>query len=106
MATPSEPRQIRGPQLEPHQIILRPLITEKATHQQTHHRSYPFEVNPWATKDEIKDAIEKLFGVQVEKVRTQNRRGKQRRFRFRLGRLAHWKKAIVVLKEDSTGIEY
>ena len=45
----------RGPKLEPHQIILRPLVTEKGTHQFTHRNAYPFEVNLWATKIEIKD---------------------------------------------------
>jgi large subunit ribosomal protein L23 len=96
----------RGPLLEPHQIVLRPLVTEKSTHQSTRYRAYPFEVNPWATKDEIKAAIESLFTVQVEKVRTQNRHGKKRRYRFRMGRLPNWKKAIVTLKEDSPGIDF
>jgi len=95
----------RGPELEPHQIILRPIVTEKGTHQSGHHHAYPFEVNPWATKDEIKEAVEDLFGVHVLKVRTQNRQGKKRRFRFRMGRLTNWKKAIVTLHPDSPGIE-
>jgi large subunit ribosomal protein L23 len=106
MATPTEPPRIRGPKLEPHQIIVRPLITEKGTHQSTHRRAYPFEVNPWATKDEIKAAVQELFGVHVEKVRTQNRAGKKRRYRFRVGRLANWKKAIVTLHPDSPGIDF
>lgn len=96
----------RGPKLEPHQVIVRPIITEKGTHQSTHRNAYPFEVNPWATKDEIKAAVEELFGVRVAKVRTQNRLGKQRRFRFKLGRLPNWKKAIVTLKPDSPAIEF
>ena len=93
----------RGPQLEPHQVILRPLITEKGTHQSTHahHNAYSFQVNLWATKDQIKAAVQELFNVRVEKVRTQLRLGKKRRFRFRFGRLQNWKKAIVKLhKED------
>jgi len=85
---------------------LRPLITEKSTHQSTHHRAYPFEVNPWSSKDEIKAAVEQLFGVHVQKVRTQNRQGKKRRFRFRVGRLSNWKKAIVTLTENSPGIDF
>jgi large subunit ribosomal protein L23 len=96
----------RGPELEPHQIVLRPLITEKGTHQASRHRAYPFEVNPWATKDEIKAAIEELFSVRVEKVRTQNRAGKRKRFRTSMGRLHHWKKAIVTLHEDSPQIDF
>ena len=87
----------RGPKLEPYQVILRPLVTEKGTHQFTHRNAYPFEVNLWATKDEIRAAVEELFGVRVQKVRTQNRLGKQRRYRFKMGTLSRWKKAIVTL---------
>src|SRR5262245_50003030 len=89
-----------GPKLEPYQIILRPLVTEKGTHQFTHRNAYPFEVNLWATKDEIKHAVQELFGVRVKKVRTQNRKGKTRRYRFKVGRLHHWKKAIVTLHPE------
>lgn len=92
-----------GPKLEPHQVILSPLVTEKGTHQSTHehHNAYAFQVNLWANKTEIKRAVEELFNVRVEKVRTQLRVGKKRRYRFRVGRLSHWKKAIVKLhKED------
>jgi large subunit ribosomal protein L23 len=106
MARPTEAPRTRGPKLEAHQIIIRPIITEKATHQSQHRRAYPFEVNPWSTKDEIKAAAEELFGVRVQKVRTQNRLGKHRRFRFRVGRLSNWKKAIVTLYPDSPGIEF
>jgi large subunit ribosomal protein L23 len=90
----------RGPKLDAHQIILQPLITEKGTHQFTHHNAYPFQVNQWATKEQIKAAVQELFGVRVKKVRTQNRLGKHRRYRFRVGRLPNWKKAIVVLHEE------
>lgn len=89
-----------GPKLAPHQVILQPLITEKGTHQFTHHNAYPFQVSLWATKDQIKAAVQELFNVRVEKVRTQNRLGKNRRYRFRVGRLANWKKAIVTLKGE------
>ena len=99
-------KETRGPELEPHQVVLRPLVTEKSTHQTSRYRAYPFEVNPWATKDEIKAAIESLFNVQVEKVRTQNRHGKKRRYKFKLGRLPNWKKAIVTLKIDSPGMDF
>ena len=56
---PSRAAANRGPKLEPHQIILRPLVTEKGTHQFTHRNAYPFEVNKWANKDEIKAAIQR-----------------------------------------------
>jgi len=94
-----------GPKLDAHQIVIRPLITEKGTHQSTHKAAYPFEVNPWSTKDEIKGAIEELFNVKVARVRTANRLGKNKRFKNRIGKLSNWKKAIVTLKPDSPKIE-
>jgi large subunit ribosomal protein L23 len=100
MATKTKPT--RGPALEPYQVILRPLVTEKGTHQSTHehHNAYSFQVNLWATKDQIKQAVQELFNVRVEKVRTQMRLGKKRRYRFRYGRLSNWKKAIVKLHPE------
>ena len=101
MATTTTPgHRTRGPKLEPHQIILRPLVTEKGTHQFTHRNAYPFQVNLWATKPEIKAAVQELFGVRVKKVRTQMRLGKKRRYRFKVGTMANWKKAIVTLHEE------
>ena len=96
----AETKETFGPELEPYQIVLRPLVTEKGTHQSTHHNSYPFEVNPYATTPQIKAAVEELFNVRVQKVRTQNRLGKVRRYRNNMGRLANWKKAIVTLHPD------
>jgi len=89
-----------GPVLEPYQVVLRPLITEKATHLSERHNAYTFEVNPIATKTEIKRAVEVLFDVKVADVRTQNRRGKLRRHRLRIGRMRNWKKAIVALHDE------
>jgi large subunit ribosomal protein L23 len=100
MATTSKSETTRGPDLEPHQIILRPLVTEKGTHQFTRHNAYPFQVNLWANKDQIKTAVEELFNVRVRKVRTQNRLGKSRRYKHRLGKLPNWKKAVVTLHEE------
>ena len=57
--------QRSGPVLDPYQVVVRPLITEKATHLSERHNAYTFEVNPLATKTEIKDAIETLFNVKV-----------------------------------------
>src|SRR5262245_50537559 len=90
----------RGPKLDAHQVIVSPLVTEKGTHQSTHLNAYPFQVNIWATKEQIKAAVEELFNVRVLKVRTQQRLGKNRRYRFKVGRLPHWKKAIVTLHAD------
>ena len=89
-----------GPVLDPYQVVIRPLITEKATHLSERHNAYTFEVNPLATKTEIKAAVEALFNVKVLNVRTQNRRGKMRRYRLKLGRMRNWKKAIVSLHEE------
>jgi large subunit ribosomal protein L23 len=89
-----------GPVLDPYQVVIRPLITEKATHLSERHNAYTFEVNPLATKTEIKQAIEALFNVKVLDVRTQNRRGKARRYRLKVGRMRNWKKAIVSLHEE------
>src|SRR5215212_4956609 len=102
MASASEPKPARGPQLEPYQVVIQPLITEKGTHQSTNerHNAYAFQVNLWANKLQIKQAVEDLFNVRVESVRTQMRKGKKRRYRFRFGRLSHWKKAIVKLHPE------
>jgi large subunit ribosomal protein L23 len=89
-----------GLDLRPYQIVLRPLVTEKGTHQSTRYNAYTFQVNPIATKDQIKAAVEELFHVRVEGVRTQNRHGKKRRFRMTVGQLPRWKKAIVTLHAD------
>ena len=89
-----------GPTLEPYQVILRPLITEKATHLAERHNTYTFEVHSQANRTDIKDAVESLFNVKVSDVRTQNRQGKKRRSRLKVGRMRNWKKAIVALHPD------
>ena len=96
-----------GIQLEPHQIILRPLVTEKGMDRSTRHNQYAFEVNPLANKVDIRNAVEELFeDVKVRKVRIQNRRGKPRRYRFRYGYTKSWKKALVTLDPESKGIDF
>jgi large subunit ribosomal protein L23 len=100
------PQNEQGPRLEAHQVILSPIVTEKSTHQTQHRHAYPFRVNPWASKLQIRAAVEELFHVRVDKVRTQNYRGKKRRYRFRFGHLSNWKKAIVTLHPESPAIEF
>jgi large subunit ribosomal protein L23 len=90
----------KGPKLEPYQVVLRPIITEKATHLSERHNAFTFEVHSLATKTEIKNAIEALFDVRVADVRTQNRRGKPRRHRVKVGYMRNWKKAIVKLHPE------
>jgi len=91
--------------------IVRPLVTEKGTHQSqlsfeaTHTRparggSYTFEVHPKANKAQIRQAIEKIYAVKVQSVRTSNRLGKRRRYRMSYGQTRSWKRAVVVLKPE------
>jgi large subunit ribosomal protein L23 len=87
-------------ELESHQVILRPLVTEKNMHRSTRYNQYAFEVNPLADKLDIRRAVEDLFDVRVTKVRTQRRKGKPRRYRFRYGYTKNWKKAIITLHEE------
>jgi large subunit ribosomal protein L23 len=89
-----------GVQLEAHQILLRPLVTEKGVHRASRNNQYAFEIHRDATKHDVKKAVEELFEVKVSKVRTQTRKGKLRRYRYRYGRTPNWKKAIVQLHED------
>lgn len=90
----------KGPQLESHQVIFRPLVTEKGVHRSTRNNQYAFEVNALATKSDVKRAVEELFEVTVDKVRTQNRKGKPRRHKFRYGYTKNWKKALVTLDSE------
>ncbi len=86
--------------MNPHQIILRPVISEKTVHQQSKLNQYTFAVHPDANKVQIAEAVEALFKVKVDRVNTVNCRGKDRRMRSRItGTEAAWKKAIVKLAE-------
>ena len=80
-----------------HEILLRPLVTEKSMLARENNNQFAFKVNPRATKLDIARAVEKAFSVKVVEVRTINVLGKKRR-RVRLtGRKPDWKKAIVRL---------
>jgi large subunit ribosomal protein L23 len=80
-------------------IIRRPLVTEKSTQQKEASRQYVFEVHPDANKIEIQHAVEHLFKVKVQEVRTLNVLGKLKRLGRRYGKRPDWKKATVTLKE-------
>jgi large subunit ribosomal protein L23 len=82
-------------------VIIRPLITEKSTRLQQTRNSYAFEVHADANKPQIKQAVEKLYDVKVVDVRTMNRKGKPRRTRTGYSTTSHWKRAVVVLDENS-----
>ena len=81
-------------------VIIRPLVTEKGTHQSQRLNAYAFEVNPEASKAQIRQAVEKIYNVRVREVRTANRKGKRRRIGYKMGTTSHWKKAVVVLHSD------
>ncbi|MCA9050217.1 MAG: 50S ribosomal protein L23 [Planctomycetaceae bacterium] len=89
-----------GITLEPHNVIRRPLVTEKGVHASERLNAYAFEVHPLATKADIRKAVQELWEVRVEAVRTQSRKGKPRRSRAGLGHTRSWKKAIVKLHDD------
>ena len=82
-----------------HDIIQTASLTEKSTLMSEKQNKYVFRVNPRANKIQIKQAIERLFQKKVLNVNTSNYAGKEKRVRGPLGRRAHWKKAIVTLKE-------
>lgn len=83
------------------QVIIKPLITEKSTHLQNTRNAYAFEVEKHANKHQVKQAVEALYGVKVADVRTMNRKGKSKRTRYGVTRGSDWKRAIVVLEENS-----
>ena len=86
-------------------VIKKPVMTEKS-YDQLAEKKYTFEVDVRANKTEIKDAVEKIFGVKVKSVNTLRTVGKEvRRGRF-VGTTSEVKKAIVALTADSKGIEF
>ena len=85
-----------------HETVVRPLITEKTSAAYQDRNEYTFEVHPDATKPQIRQAIEDLFGVKVTDVWTANQRGKEKRMGRSVGRRPNWKKAIVKLREGDT----
>lgn len=91
--------------LKYYDVILKPIITEKSMNAMSE-KKYTFSVHVDATKNQIKEAVEKMFaGTKVEKVNTMNLDGKKRRRGSIVGRTAKTKKAIVKLTDDSAEIE-
>lgn len=89
----------------PHDIIIKPIITEKSMEEMSN-RKYTFVVAKKANKSEIKKAVETIFNVKVEKVNTLNMIGKMKKQGYTSGRRSSWKKAIVKLAEGSKTIEF
>ena len=88
-----------------HDIIIKPVLTEKS-YDHLAQKVYTFIVDKKASKTEIRQAIEKILGVQVESVHTINVLGKMKRQGVHQGRRPSVKKAYVKLKKDSKGIEF
>jgi large subunit ribosomal protein L23 len=86
--------------LQPYQVVIRPLVTEKGFHKAERLNQYAFEVCAAADKETIRNAIEHLFEVKVLRVNTQTRKGKPRRTKNRVGQTKAWKKAIVTLHPE------
>jgi large subunit ribosomal protein L23 len=83
------------------EILKAPVVTERSTILKEKFNQYVFKVDPDSTKGQIKDAVQKAFKVEVERVRTANFHGKLRRLAAGRpqGRRPDWKKAIVTLKK-------
>ncbi|MCD6415183.1 MAG: 50S ribosomal protein L23 [Planctomycetes bacterium] len=91
-----------------HQIIVRPLHTEKSVDDMRATNTYHFEVSRRASKSQIRHAVEEIFpGCKVKGVRTMRVKGKMRRVGWNVGRTSEWKKAIVQLRTgDNIDIGY
>ncbi|BDR60904.1 50S ribosomal protein L23 [Lactobacillus xylocopicola] len=87
-----------------HDIILRPVITEKSTNLMDD-KKYTFNVLLTATKTQVRDAVEEIFDVKVKKVNIMNVRGKDKRVGRYFGKTARSRKAIVTLTNDSNDIK-
>lgn len=89
-------------------VLQAPHISEKASVSQEKHNTIVLKVAKDSTKAEIKDAVQMLFEVEVDSVRTLNVKGKVKRHGQRIGRRSDWKKAYITLKEgqnlDFTGV--
>lgn len=85
-----------------HDIILAPVVSEKSYDLIEFQNKYTFEVDPRANKQEIRDAVEEVFGVRVVKVNTMNRLGKRKRYGYKFGRRKDVKRAVVELALGDT----
>ena len=85
--------------MDPHQIIIRPVISEKSYNLIESEGQYTFQVDRRANKNQIKHAIESAFDVRVRKVNTAHVKSKPKRQGLTSGRTSTWKKAVVKLAE-------
>jgi large subunit ribosomal protein L23 len=89
-----------------HEVLKLPVITEKSTFEKENLRTLTFKVARDANKQEIKEAVEKIFKVKVDSVRTAIFHGKNRRQGRYAGRRPDWKKAYVTLKQGEKMVEF
>ncbi|MDI3536933.1 MAG: 50S ribosomal protein L23 [Eubacteriaceae bacterium] len=89
----------------PRDIIIKPIITERSM-MDAEDKKFTFKVDKRANKIEIRNAVEAIFEVKVEKVTTMNMKGKVKRTGRFVGKRADWKKAVVKLTPDSKGIQF
>jgi large subunit ribosomal protein L23 len=85
-----------------HDIILAPVVSEKSYQLIEDNNTYTFEVDPHATKGQIRDAVEQVFAVKVLRVNTMNRQGKRKRYGYKFGRRKDVKRAVVTLAEGDS----
>lgn len=88
--------------MDPIYVIKRPLVTEKSTFAMNERRQYSFQVDPRASKADVKHAVQSAYGVRVTGVTTQVRKGKSRRVKSGLLQEPSTKKATVRLHPDDT----
>jgi large subunit ribosomal protein L23 len=88
---------------DPRDVIIKPVVSEKS-YGLIDNNVYTFKVHPSASKPEIRDAVESIFGVRVTKVNTLNRKGKRKRNRrsFTFGARPDTKRALVTLAEGDS----
>ncbi|MBI5231121.1 MAG: 50S ribosomal protein L23 [Coriobacteriales bacterium] len=87
--------------MDARQVVIKPVVSEKS-YELIGGNRYTFEVHKDASKPQIAQAIQEIFGVTVTKVNTMNVSGKPRRLRYKSGHTRSWKKAIVTLKEGDS----
>ena len=87
--------------MNPRSVIIRPIISEKSYALLTANK-YTFRVHPQAHKTQVRQAVEEIFGVRVQDVRTMSVKSKPKRRGWTAGKSREWKKAIVQLHPDDT----
>lgn len=92
--------------MSPYEVIRGPLVTEKTETLRAEQRTLSFRVHKLATKTDIRNAVRKVFKVEVEDVRTANYKGKMKRRGRYFGYRPNWKKAFVKLKDGQRMVEY